>query len=93
MDVFLFDERLRPIYHLASQLRRTDYSIPFSIVEGPGKNSEKDFAHFLDISLGSGQELEYCILLIKNLNFIGEEQYRSLNEKLNEINVMIINLI
>ena len=80
-------------YGLASQLRRAAYSIPFNIVEGCGRNSEKDFAHFLDISLGSAQELEYCILLIKDLNFINEEQYLLLNEKVNEIKAMIINLI
>ena len=80
-------------YGLASQLRRAAYSIPFNIVEGCGRNSEKDFAHFLDISLGSAQELEYCILLIKDLNFISEEQYQLFNEKVNEVKAMIINLI
>ena len=80
-------------YGLGSQLRRAAYSIPFNIVEGCGRNSEKDFAHFLDISLGSAQELEYCILLIKDLNFINEEQHLLLNEKVNEIKAMIINLI
>jgi four helix bundle protein len=80
-------------YGLASQLRRAAYSIPFNIVEGCGRNSEKDFAHFLDISLGSAQEVEYCILLIKDLNFISEEQYQLLNERVNEIKAMIINLI
>jgi|SRR5450631_3985745 len=80
-------------YGLASQLRRAAYSIPFNIVEGCGRNSEKDFAHFLDISPGSAQEVEYCILLIKDLNFISEEQYQLLNERVNEIKAMIINLI
>jgi four helix bundle protein len=80
-------------FGLSSQLRRAAYSIPFNIVEGCGRHSEKDFAHFLNISLGSAQELEYCILLIKDLNFICEEEYLLLNEKVNEIKAMIINLI
>jgi four helix bundle protein len=74
-------------------MRRAGYSIPFNIVEGCGRNSEKEFTHFLDISLGSAQELEYCILLIKDLNFITAEQYQLLNEKVNEIKATIINLI
>jgi four helix bundle protein len=80
-------------YGLASQLRRAGHSIPFNIVEGRSRNSEKEFAHFLDISLGSAQELEYCILLTKDLNIITEEQYQVLNEKVNAIKAMIINLI
>jgi len=80
-------------YGLSSQIRRAAYSIPFNIVEGCGRNSEKDFAHFLDISLGSTQELEYCLLLIKDLLFIKEDQYLVLYEKINAIKAMIINLI
>ena len=80
-------------YGLSSQLRRAAYSIPFNIVEGCGRNSEKDFAHFLDISLGSAQELEYCLLLVKDLQFINEEKYLLINEKVNGIKAMIINLI
>jgi four helix bundle protein len=40
-------------YELSNQLRRAAYSIPFNIAEGCGRNSEKDFVHFLDTSLGS----------------------------------------
>jgi four helix bundle protein len=80
-------------YGLSSQIRRAAYSIPFNIVEGCGRSSEKDFAHFLDISLGSSQELEYCLLLTKDLAMINEKQYSDLNEKANEIKAMIINLI
>jgi four helix bundle protein len=80
-------------YGLSSQIRRAAYSIPFNIVEGCGRSSEKEFAHFLEISLGSSQELEYCLLLIKDLFFINEEQYEDIYERLNEIKAMIINLI
>jgi len=63
------------------------------MVEGCGRSSEKDFAHFLDISLGSAQELEYCLLLVKDLKYITEDQYQLLFEKVNGIKAMIINLI
>ena len=47
---------------LTSQTKRAVYSIPLNIVEGSGRFTEKDFAHFLDMALGSAHELEYCWL-------------------------------
>ncbi|HEY4936475.1 MAG TPA: four helix bundle protein [Puia sp.] len=80
-------------FSLANQLKRAAYSVPFNIVEGCGRNTDKDFAHFLDMSLGSAQEVEYCLLLAKDLAFINDGQYQILYEKVNGIKAMIINLI
>jgi four helix bundle protein len=80
-------------FALTSQMKRAAYSVPFNIVEGCGRNTDKDFAHFLDISLGSVQELEYCFLLSKVLSFIQAENYNRVNEKVNEIKAKLINLI
>jgi four helix bundle protein len=80
-------------YGLSSQIRRAAYSIPLNIAEGCGRTSEKEFAHFLEITLGSAHELEYCFLLIRDLAFIEEEQYLIFYEKINKIKAMIINLI
>jgi len=80
-------------FDLLWQMKRAAYSIPFNIVEGCGRNSDKDFVHFLDTSLGSTHELEYCFLLGKDLGFIQKELYGILSEKINEIKAKIINLI
>jgi len=80
-------------YELARQLKRAAYSVPFNIVEGSGRNSEKDFVHFLDMSFGSILEVEYCCLLAKDLSFLKSEQYKILNEKINNIKAMLIGLI
>ena len=37
-------------YDLHSQIKRAAYSVPLNIVEGAGRFTEKDFAHFLDIA-------------------------------------------
>lgn len=80
-------------YELASQMRRAAYSVPLNIVEGCGRNTDKDFAHFLDMSLGSLQELEYRSLLVFDLEYLQHGQYSLLAEKINEVKAKLINLI
>jgi four helix bundle protein len=80
-------------YELTRQLKRAAYSVPFNIVEGSGRSSEKDFAHFLDMSLGSILEVEYCCLLAKDLSFLDSILFNELNDKINHIKAMLIGLI
>jgi four helix bundle protein len=97
--VLVVYKEIAPLFHkseqfgLTSQMKRAAYSVPFNIVEGCGRNTDKDFAHFLDTSLGSVQELEYCFLLANDIGFINEEMYVKLNDNVNEIKAKIINLI
>ena len=80
-------------FELVSQIKRAAYSIPLNIVEGCGRNSDNDFAHFLDMSLGSAHEVEYCALLSFDLNYINNEQHDLLFRKVNDVKAMLINLI
>lgn len=80
-------------FDLVRQMKRAAYSIAFNIVEGCGRKSDKDFSHFLDMSLGSAHELEYCFLLGKDLGYIKEDRFIELREKINEIKAKLINLI
>jgi four helix bundle protein len=81
------------IYELTRQMKRAACSVPFNIVEGSGRNSEKDFVHFLDMSIGSILELEYCCLLSKDLGYVDPEIYEIVNRKVNDIKAMLIKLI
>lgn len=83
------DER----FALTSQLRRSAYSIPLNIVEGCGRNTDKDFTHFLDTALGSALEVEYTCFLIYDLNYIPEDIYNQVNTEINEIKAMLISFI
>lgn len=56
------------IYGLTSQIRRAAASIPANIAEGYRKKSQLDLANFLNISLGSANETDDCLLLCKDLN-------------------------
>jgi four helix bundle protein len=80
-------------YALSSQIRRASCSIPLNIVEGCGRSTEKDFVRFLDIALGSVHELEYALLLVRDLGFVSNDNHLVVNEKLNEVKAKLIKLI
>ncbi len=80
-------------YELTGQLKRAIYSIPLNIVEGCGRATDKDFAHFLDISLGSCHEAEYCLLLAHDLQYIDKITHTQVYEMINEVKAKLINLI
>lgn len=58
------------LYALTSQIKRAAISIPSNIAEGYGRNTDKSFSHFIDISRGSLYELETQLLIAKELDFI-----------------------
>lgn len=80
-------------FGLANQIQRATVSIASNIAEGSSRTSEKDFAHFLEISLGSSFEVETQLLISKNLNYISEEEYMKATEELTilqkQLNVFI----
>jgi len=81
------------IYSLTNQLRRAALSIPANIAEGCGKNSQVEFAHFLNIALGSANESEYYLILAKDLHYLTNEKFLDLTNSKNEIKAMLISLI
>lgn len=50
-----------------SQITRCALSIPSNIAEGAGRNTDKDFTRFLNISAGSAYELETQLILIERI--------------------------
>lgn len=80
------------LYGLTSQIRRSAVSIPSNIAEGGGRKTDKDFANFLGISLGSAFELETQLIIAKNLNFMNSDDFKILENELHHIQNMIIKL-
>src|SRR6185295_17369368 len=81
------------IYSLTNQLRRAALSVPANIAERCGKNSQQEFAHFLNIALGSTNEAEYYLILAKDLKYLTEANFTELTKNINEIKAMLILLI
>ena len=80
-------------YGLTSQIRRSSSSIPTNIVEGCGQLDNGNLIRFLGIAKGSAFETEYQLLLSKDLNYISNEEYTNLVEKVKYIIRRLNNLI
>ena len=78
------------LFGLTSQIRRAVSSIPTNIAEGCGRASNKGFAHFLQIAIGSAAEVEYELLLAHDLNYINDDDYQALTEETVAVRKMII---
>lgn len=77
------------IYGLTSQIRRAVSSIPTNIAEGCGRRTNSELANFLNIASGSASELEYEILLAKEIGYITQEQYEVWTKEIEEIRSML----
>jgi four helix bundle protein len=80
------------IYGLTSQVKRAAYSIPSNIAEGCGRDTALDFARFLQIAQGSASELDYHLLLARDLGFLGTEDYLHLSTWLTRTRKMLTSL-
>ena len=78
------------LYALTSQIKRASVSIPSNIAEGYGRNTDKSFSHFIDISRGSLCELETQLIIAKELGFVVDfELYNEILELIIEESKMI----
>jgi len=81
------------LYGLTSQIRRASMSIPTNIAEGCGRNTDAEFARFLQIAMGSASETEYELILAHDLEFLANEHYEKLQSRVEEVKKMLSSLI
>jgi four helix bundle protein len=77
------------IYSLTAQIRRAAVSIPSNIAEGHGRNTTRDFVHFLSISQGSTKEVETQVLIAERLTYITKQVAATLISQTEEIGRLI----
>lgn len=80
-------------YGITSQIRRSCASIPANIAEGCGRDGEAELARFSRIAAGSASELEYHLLLAKELNFLNTADHSKLTTEVAEIKRMLTSFI
>jgi four helix bundle protein len=76
-------------YGLTAQLRRSAASIPANIAEGCGRNGDAEFSRFVRISLGSATELEYHLLLSRDIGLLDAPTHARLSAQAVRIQAML----
>ncbi len=77
------------VYGLTSQIRRASASVPTNIAEGCGRKGDAELSRFLQIAFGSSCEVEYQLLLSKELKYLSDDDYQNLITQLIEIKQML----
>jgi four helix bundle protein len=77
------------LYGLTSQLQRYSSSIPANLAEGCGRNGNAEFARYCSIAMGSASELEYHLLLAKDLKLIKPKDHEELDQLATELKRML----
>lgn len=77
------------LYALTSQIRRSAASIPANIAEGCGREGIPELTQFCRIAMGSASELEYHLLLSRDLGFLTNCDYERLSNEVGEIKRML----
>ncbi len=80
-------------FDLRSQLRRSATSIMANIAEGQGRRSDRDFANFLNITLGSVAETKSHLYLAFDLAYIDQVFFDNTYENLDEVGRMVFGLV
>ena len=80
-------------FSLTAQARRAAVSIPANIAEGCGRGSNAELSRFLQIAAGSASELEYHLLLSRELKFLAAPEHQLAASRVIEIKKMLSALI
>ena len=79
-------------YALSSQMRRAAASIPSNVAEGCSRRASAELARFLEIALGSANELEAQTLLVGELGYLSSEREEALMAEIGAVQGMLIRL-
>jgi four helix bundle protein len=81
------------LYGITSQINRAAVSIPLNIAEGSSRKSQKEYAHYLRIALGSANELESLFDVIIVVNLCADQNIKEISIQLYRIRKMLQSMI
>ena len=81
------------LFGLTSQIRRSAASIGANIAEGSARRTDGEFTRFLHIARGSAGELEYHLLLARDLELLPESGFQPLAKQVDDVQRMLSALI
>ena len=99
-SIYLVDEIYKAVadfpntekYGLQSQITRAAISIPSNIAEGSARESEKDFARFIQIALGSAYELETQLIISLRQGYLSNDQSKEVLDQIQSIQKRLLGL-
>jgi four helix bundle protein len=77
------------LFGITSQMRRAASSIGANIAEGTGRRSDGELTRFLHIARGSAAELEYHLLLARDLDLLPNAKFDVLRKQVDEVQRML----
>ncbi len=81
------------MYGLTTQIRRAAASIPANVAEGCGRTGNAELNRFLDMASGSASELDYHLLLARDLGYLAPDAFMKVSQDLTQIRRMLTALI
>ena len=81
------------MFGLTSQIRRAGCSVPANIAQGCGRRGNAELHRFLQMAMGSATELEYHLLLSRDLQFLNRVDYEELQSQVVVVKRMLASLI
>jgi four helix bundle protein len=74
-------------------MRRAVVSIPSNIAEGAARNSQREFAQFLNVAGGSLSELDTQIEIAGNLQYLSEEEKTEVGHQIDAVAIKLAGLM
>jgi four helix bundle protein len=95
LDLYRLSQRFprEELYGITGQLRRAAVSIGANLAEGCGRRTSTELARFVRIALGSASELDYHLLLPRDLEFMSGDDFMRVEKHLTEVRKMLTSFL
>ena len=80
------------VFGLTAQIRRAGASAPANIAEGCGRRGNAELHRFLQMAMGSASELEYHLLLSRDLGYLKKDDHKRVHDQVEEVKRMLASL-